>query len=111
MNLVSLRFIFSVTKNNSESNFLVFSWEKQSHVSLHAAEDCSDPGIPPGAQRSAGRFHVGEKVTYLCQAGLDLLGSAERVCLESREWSGSSPRCQGAEQDTSTVFNITDVSL
>lgn len=31
----------------------------------------------------------------MCQTGLDLLGSAERVCLMSREWSGSPPRCQG----------------
>ncbi|KAM3616859.1 uncharacterized protein V6R79_024948 [Siganus canaliculatus] len=59
------------------------------------ADDCSDPGIPPGAQRSPGQFHRGEKLMYWCQAGLDLLGSAERVCLENREWSGSPPRCQG----------------
>lgn len=114
MNLVSPRFIFSVTRIIVSKIFLCFLGKNKSlhsHVSLHAAEDCSDPGIPPGAQRSAGRFHVGEKVTYSCQTGLDLLGSAERVCLERREWSGSPPRCQGAEQDTSTVFNITDVSL
>lgn len=61
-----------------------------------AAEDCDDPGIPPGAQRRANQFHIGEKVTYMCHVGLDLLGSSERVCLESSEWSGSPPRCQGA---------------
>lgn len=59
------------------------------------AEDCSDPGIPPGAQRSAGPFQLGQKLSYSCQTGLDLLGSAERVCLENREWSGSTPRCLG----------------
>lgn len=63
--------------------------------SLNEADDCGDPGTPPGAQRSAGRFNTGEKVTYRCQSGLDLLGSAERACLGSREWSGSAPRCQG----------------
>lgn len=62
---------------------------------LHTADECSDPGIPPGAQRSAGQFHVGQKFKYFCQAGLDLLGSAVRVCLENREWSGSMPRCLG----------------
>ncbi|KAI1894078.1 hypothetical protein AGOR_G00130290 [Albula goreensis] len=56
-------------------------------------DDCMDPGVPPGALRDGDRFRVGEKVKYRCQAGLDLLGSAERVCLESREWSGSEPRC------------------
>uniref|UniRef100_UPI0037E805C9 complement factor B n=1 Tax=Semicossyphus pulcher TaxID=241346 RepID=UPI0037E805C9 len=59
-----------------------------------ASDDCHDPGIPPGAQRSSGRFYPGEKVTYRCQAGTDLLGSAVRICLENREWSGSTPRCQ-----------------
>ncbi|KAA8593795.1 hypothetical protein FQN60_004629, partial [Etheostoma spectabile] len=70
-------------------------WTGTTPVCDNHAEDCSDPGIPPGALRTAGRFHTGEKVIYRCQVGLDLLGSAERVCLESREWSGSTPRCQG----------------
>uniref|UniRef100_A0A3Q3F848 C3/C5 convertase n=1 Tax=Labrus bergylta TaxID=56723 RepID=A0A3Q3F848_9LABR len=61
---------------------------------VYSSDDCYDPGIPPGAQRYPGRFYMGQKVTYWCQAGMDLLGSAERVCLENREWSGSTPRCQ-----------------
>ncbi|KAI3354557.1 hypothetical protein L3Q82_019056 [Scortum barcoo] len=70
-------------------------WTGTTPACNNHADDCNDPGIPPGAQRSAGRFQTGEKVIYQCQAGLDLLGSAERVCLEDREWSGSTPRCQG----------------
>ncbi|XP_070761470.1 complement C2 [Enoplosus armatus] len=70
-------------------------WTGTTPVCDNHADDCNDPGIPPGAQRSAGRFHTGDKVIYRCQTGLDLLGSAERVCLENREWSGSTPRCQG----------------
>ncbi|XP_029301612.1 LOW QUALITY PROTEIN: complement C2 [Cottoperca gobio] len=70
-------------------------WTGTTPVCDNHADDCSDPGIPPGSQRSAGRFYTGEKVIYRCQTGLDLLGSAERVCLENREWSGSTPRCQG----------------
>ncbi|XP_034557857.1 complement C2 [Notolabrus celidotus] len=61
---------------------------------LDASDDCNDPGIPPGAQRSSGHFYEGEKVIYRCQAGMDILGSAERICLQNREWSGSTPRCQ-----------------
>ncbi|XP_041796943.1 complement C2 [Chelmon rostratus] len=71
------------------------TWTGTTPVCDNHADDCNDPGIPPGAQRSAGQFHKGQKVIYWCQAGLDLLGSAERVCLENREWSGSAPRCQG----------------
>ncbi|XP_035536463.1 complement C2 [Morone saxatilis] len=70
-------------------------WTGTTPVCDNHADDCNDPGIPPGAQRSARRFRTGEKVNYRCQAGLDLLGSAERVCLENREWSGSVPLCQG----------------
>ncbi|XP_046891488.1 complement factor B [Hypomesus transpacificus] len=57
-------------------------------------DDCTDPGIPPGALRTSGRLRVGDKIQYRCQSGMDLLGSSERVCLEAREWSGSEPRCQ-----------------
>lgn len=78
------------------SYYIISAWYIFSSVAP-AADDCDDPRIPPGAQRSAGRFYRGEKVTYWCQAGLDLLGSAERVCMSNREWSGSTPRCQGAE--------------
>ncbi|XP_068173158.1 complement C2 [Antennarius striatus] len=72
-------------------------WTGTTPVCDNHADDCDDPGVPPGAQRSAGRFYVGEKVSYQCQAGLDLLGSAERFCLHGREWSGSTPRCQGPQ--------------
>ncbi|XP_034089092.1 complement C2 [Gymnodraco acuticeps] len=71
-------------------------WTGTTPICDNHADDCSNPGIPPGASRSEGRFQTGEKVIYRCQAGLDLLGSAERECLENREWSGSTPRCQGA---------------
>ncbi|KAM7413560.1 hypothetical protein PAMA_020775 [Pampus argenteus] len=70
-------------------------WTGTTPICDNHAHDCKNPGVPPGAQRSGGRFQTGRKVVYNCQAGLDLLGSAERVCLESREWSGSPPRCQG----------------
>uniref|UniRef100_A0A8C9VFJ1 C3/C5 convertase n=1 Tax=Scleropages formosus TaxID=113540 RepID=A0A8C9VFJ1_SCLFO len=58
-------------------------------------DDCANPGTPPGALRSGSRFRIGEKVQYRCQTGLDLLGSAERVCLDTRVWSGSEARCMG----------------
>ncbi|XP_019963483.2 complement C2 [Paralichthys olivaceus] len=70
-------------------------WTGTTPVCDNHADDCDDPGIPPGAIRSGGPFHYGEKLIYQCQTGLNLLGSAVRVCLENREWSGSTPRCQG----------------
>ncbi|KAM4627981.1 complement C2 [Polymixia lowei] len=70
------------------------AWTGTAPICDNHVDDCKDPGVPSGAQRSGGRFRIGDKVSYQCQAGLDLLGSAERVCLEEREWSGSAPRCQ-----------------
>ncbi|XP_013881466.1 complement C2 [Austrofundulus limnaeus] len=79
-------------------------WTGATPVCADHADDCDDPGIPPGAERSASRFQTGEKVTYRCQTGLHLLGSSERVCLENREWSGSAPRCQGPNTFDSPDF-------
>uniref|UniRef100_A0A4W6DQS2 C3/C5 convertase n=1 Tax=Lates calcarifer TaxID=8187 RepID=A0A4W6DQS2_LATCA len=86
-------------------------WTGTTPVCDNHADDCDDPGIPPGAQRSVGRFHRGEKAVYRCQAGLDLLGSAERVCLENREWSGSSPRCPNTFDSPSIVAEAMTGSL
>uniref|UniRef100_A0A3P8ZR65 C3/C5 convertase n=1 Tax=Esox lucius TaxID=8010 RepID=A0A3P8ZR65_ESOLU len=69
-------------------------WTGTSPVCDDQADYCKNPGVPPGALRSGSRFRIDEKVQYRCQMGLDLLGSAERVCLHSREWSGSEIRCQ-----------------
>ncbi|RVE64366.1 hypothetical protein OJAV_G00125260 [Oryzias javanicus] len=70
-------------------------WTGSTPICDNHGDDCDDPGIPPGAERSGGQFDRGDKVTYQCQTGLTLLGSAERVCMAHREWSGSTPRCQG----------------
>ncbi|XP_069003628.1 complement C2 [Embiotoca jacksoni] len=85
---------FSLYGSAQRNCTLSGEWTGDTPVCDNHADDCDDPGVPPGAQRSAGRFYTGEKMTYRCQTGLNLLGSAERFCLENREWSGSTPRCQ-----------------
>ncbi|MBN3295693.1 CFAB factor, partial [Amia calva] len=69
-------------------------WTGTTAVCDDRVDDCVNPGAPPGSLRSGDRFRVGEKVQYRCQMGLNLLGSSERVCMDTREWSGSEPRCQ-----------------
>uniref|UniRef100_A0A8C9ZPJ9 C3/C5 convertase n=1 Tax=Sander lucioperca TaxID=283035 RepID=A0A8C9ZPJ9_SANLU len=86
-------------------------WTGTTPVCDNHADDCSDPGIPPGALRTAGRFHTREEVIYRCQVGLDLLGSAKRVCLESREWSGSTPRCPNTFDSPNVVAEAMAGSL
>ncbi|XP_051962829.1 complement C2 [Xyrauchen texanus] len=68
-------------------------WTGTTPVCDDQSEDCKNPGSPPGALRSGERFRIGAKVQYQCQLGLDMLGSSERHCLDSREWSGVEPRC------------------
>ncbi|XP_034023779.1 complement C2 [Thalassophryne amazonica] len=86
---------FTLSGSTQRNCTISGDWTGTAPVCDNHADDCVDPGIPPGAQMSEGRFQTGDKVTYRCQAGLSLLGSDERVCLENREWSGSAPRCQG----------------
>ncbi|XP_028818237.1 complement factor B [Denticeps clupeoides] len=69
-------------------------WTGETPVCDDQAEDCSNPGIPPGGRRIGNRFRIGDKVQYQCEMGLDLLGSVERECLDSGEWSGTETRCQ-----------------
>uniref|UniRef100_A0A673ZW40 C3/C5 convertase n=1 Tax=Salmo trutta TaxID=8032 RepID=A0A673ZW40_SALTR len=85
---------FSLSGSAQRNCTSLGDWTGTIPVCDSQADDCKNPGVPPGALRSEGRFRKGEKVQYRCQMGLDLLGSAERVCLESREWSGSETRCQ-----------------
>uniref|UniRef100_A0A673ZY10 C3/C5 convertase n=1 Tax=Salmo trutta TaxID=8032 RepID=A0A673ZY10_SALTR len=80
---------FSLSGSAQRNCTSLGDWTGTIPVCDSQADDCKNPGVPPGALRSEGRFRKGEKVQYRCQMGLDLLGSAERVCLESREWSGS----------------------
>lgn len=56
-------------------------------------ESCADPGIPAGASRSGSSFGIDDKVTYRCDEGLHLVGSKQRVCKESGQWTGTEPKC------------------
>ncbi|TSN57739.1 Complement factor B [Bagarius yarrelli] len=69
-------------------------WTGTLPVCIDHADGCGDPGIPPGAIRSGGRFGINDQIKYRCQSGMDLLGPEVRVCLDSKEWSGPEPRCK-----------------
>ncbi|XP_066842995.1 complement factor B-like protease [Anser cygnoides] len=57
------------------------------------AGDCPVPAVPPGATKEGSGTAVEARVRYRCRAGLALIGSAERRCLEGGVWSGTEPRC------------------
>ncbi len=37
----------------------------------------------------------GSSAHYRCNTGFELVGVASRICLQSGQWSGSAPSCQG----------------
>ncbi|XP_068106442.1 complement factor B-like isoform X2 [Hyperolius riggenbachi] len=55
---------------------------------------CPNPGIPAGAAKTGTSYGLNDKVHYRCQAGLFLIGSAERQCMENKKWSGAEPFCK-----------------
>ncbi|XP_044838805.1 complement factor B [Mauremys mutica] len=69
-------------------------WDGGTPACDDGAEHCPNPGVPPGTTKSGSRYRLGERVSYRCQAGLSLVGSAQRVCTEAGEWSGAEPSCR-----------------
>uniref|UniRef100_A0A669AVD5 CUB and Sushi multiple domains 1 n=1 Tax=Oreochromis niloticus TaxID=8128 RepID=A0A669AVD5_ORENI len=57
---------------------------------------CGDPGIPPHGARIGGEeFKTKSLLRFSCEAGYNVIGSAERTCLHNGTWSGTQPVCQG----------------
>ncbi|XP_066283044.1 sushi, von Willebrand factor type A, EGF and pentraxin domain-containing protein 1-like [Branchiostoma lanceolatum] len=64
----------------------------------NAAPSCIVQECPPltapadGAM--SGTFFVGDRVTFSCKTGFDLVGSNVIVCQATQTWSGTEPKCQ-----------------
>ncbi|KAJ6653464.1 hypothetical protein lerEdw1_009218 [Lerista edwardsae] len=69
-------------------------WNGTSPVCDDGVGYCPTLAIPPGAIASGGRNNLGDRVTFRCQSGLDLVGSSQRVCTVEGEWSGAEPSCR-----------------
>lgn len=69
-------------------------WSGTTAICDNRAGHCPNPGIPIGGIKMGERYQIDEKVSYSCSRGLDLVGSSERVCLESGEWTGTEPSCE-----------------
>lgn len=56
--------------------------------------DCGSPAIPtPAGVLSISNTTAGSSAIYTCLEGYNLVGEAERVCLNNGTWSGSVPSC------------------
>nr|BAU69617.1 C2fB2 [Sphyrna zygaena] len=69
-------------------------WNGTTAVCEDGLDTCPNPGIPAGSVKSGTNYGTGDKVKYICLNNLALIGSKERICLETGEWSGSEPVCQ-----------------
>ena len=58
--------------------------------------NCGDPGTPSHGIREPDPVatQLSNVVKYSCDEGYELLGSQERTCQSSGEWSGQLPTCQ-----------------
>ncbi|XP_078690636.1 CUB and sushi domain-containing protein 3-like isoform X2 [Branchiostoma floridae x Branchiostoma belcheri] len=56
---------------------------------------CDDPGTPPNSNRAVTTFDAGNSVTYTCNPGYTMHGTATITCLtgDSRVWSEDPPSC------------------
>ncbi|XP_077451119.1 CUB and sushi domain-containing protein 1-like isoform X2 [Stigmatopora argus] len=55
---------------------------------------CGDTGLPPHGSRLGDEFKTKSLLRFSCEAGYNLIGSAERTCLHNGTWSGTQPVCQ-----------------
>nr|XP_020666826.1 complement C2 [Pogona vitticeps] len=69
-------------------------WNGTSPVCDDGVGHCRSLAIPPGAIVSGVRNQLGDRVSFQCQNGLDLVGSAQRVCTPEGEWSGAEVSCR-----------------
>uniref|UniRef100_UPI00398E61C5 complement factor B-like isoform X2 n=1 Tax=Pristiophorus japonicus TaxID=55135 RepID=UPI00398E61C5 len=69
-------------------------WNGTTTICNDGSQHCPHPGIPAGGRKSGTNYWIGDKVDYSCSGGLVLVGSAQRECEESTEWTGSEPNCQ-----------------
>ncbi len=73
------------------------------HLSVYyclIADQCPDPGVPPGSSREGNMFNTDDKVTYRCESPLTLIGSKVRVCQDGGQWSGTEPQCYGESSNS-----------
>ncbi|XP_015260945.1 PREDICTED: complement C2-like [Gekko japonicus] len=69
-------------------------WNGTSPVCDDGAGHCRSLPTPPGALSSGGRNRLGDRISFQCMKGLDLVGSSQHVCTPEGEWSGAETSCR-----------------
>ncbi|XP_071498027.1 uncharacterized protein [Diadema antillarum] len=97
---------------------VLVTWNTQLRCSRAQVLECSDPGTPDNGNRSRdGDFRVDSTVTFQCDAGLELNGSAVIVCINTAEgvvWNDTTPSCvetSSPEQSTKSSTSSDIVTI
>ncbi|MFT7802039.1 complement factor B [Arapaima gigas] len=83
------KFVGSVTRVCQPNG----KWSGSTPICDRSSAVCPDPGVPAGSRRGGNSFDIDDKVTYCCDHDMVIVGSSERVCQESGEWTGTEPAC------------------
>ena len=73
-------------------------------LSLHLEVICADPGVPLNGARRGNDLSFGGELTFSCDIGYNLLGSASRVCQADGTFSGVEATCTGKKHCLQTTL-------
>ncbi|XP_071846559.1 uncharacterized protein [Apostichopus japonicus] len=100
--------------NGKSKNFHVTSDVKEINITIHGEFSCPDPGEPEHGARFGDNFSAGSEVTYYCDAGYVMDGSAQRFCNGCGIWSGFQTFCvtnDDSEFSSLSSFGFDDYSI
>ena len=97
MHIKSYKFENLVHQNLFDFNYRI--WSRDSWLSSHLiyffkGSSCSELGAPLNGQKSSSVYSHGSTITFSCNAGFTLHGSASRTC-SNGQWSGTRTECRG----------------
>uniref|UniRef100_H3A2N3 C3/C5 convertase n=1 Tax=Latimeria chalumnae TaxID=7897 RepID=H3A2N3_LATCH len=85
---------YSLRGSSSRTCQMNGKWNGTTTICDSGSGHCHNPGIPLGASKVGTQYRINDKVKYKCEGGLILVGSSERTCLESTDWTGTEPLCR-----------------
>ena len=50
-------------------------------------------------------YDIGDRATYSCRSGYELIGITNRVCQNNGQWSGQEPQCNPIGKCEITVYS------
>lgn len=92
-------------------------WSGTTTICEDGGGHCPNPGVPIGSRKDGTQYRIGDRIIYHCDSSLSFMGSKERICQESGDWSGSEPECRNSytydtpkEVATKFISSLTEVA-